>query len=68
MNNLNLLFRFNLNGKVRIKHEWNCVIESTCLVTSLPLVQARMVKTCPKKVNKNFFCTLNNGQLPTLLM
>ena len=28
------------------------MIESTCLVTSLHLVQARMVKTCPKKVNK----------------
>ena len=51
-------------------HEWKYVLESTCLVTSLHLVQARMVKTCPKKVNKKkyFFCTLNKGQLPTLLM
>ena len=29
------------------------MIENTCLVTSLHLVQARMVKTCPKKVNKS---------------
>ena len=55
----------NFNGKERKKHEWKCVIESTCLVTSLHLVQVRMVKTCPKKVNKKiFFCTLNKGQLP----
>ena len=38
--------------KYEKKHEWKCVIESTCLVISLHLVQARMVKTCPKKVNK----------------
>ena len=42
--------------EIRKKHEWKCVIESTCLVTSLHLVQARMVKTCPKKVNKKNIC------------
>ena len=45
-------FILTKNGNARKKHEWKCVIESTCLVTSLHLVQARMVKTCPKKVNK----------------
>ena len=67
MDNLIFLYKY-LNGKVRKKHEWKFVIKSTCLVTSLNLVQARMVKTCLKKVNKNFFCTLNKGQLSTLLM
>ena len=65
MDNLNFLYKLNINGKVRKKHEWKCVIASTCLVTSLHLVQARMVETCPRKI---FFCTLNKGQLPTLSM
>ena len=43
------------NRKVRKKYEWKCVIESTCFVTSLHLVQARVVKTCPKKVKKKIF-------------
>ena len=49
----------------------NFVLESTCLVTSLHLAQARMVKTCQKKGQQEkylFVCTLNKGQLPTLLM
>ena len=46
---------------------WKCVIESTCLVTSLDFVHARMVKTGPKIVNeKNIFLN-NKGQIPTLL-
>ena len=55
-----------MNGKIRKKLEWKCVIESTCLLTSQHLVLARMVKTCPKKgqQEKIFFCTLNMGQLP----
>ena len=46
--------------RMRVWWLWKCVIESTCLV-SLHLVQARMLKTCPKKVNKKRkkFCTLN---------
>ena len=42
------------------------ILDGQCLVKSLHLVQARMVKTCPKKVNKKkyFVCTLNKGQLP----
>ena len=45
------------------KHEWKNVLQRTCLVTSVHLVQARMFKICPKKVNKKkyFFCTLNKG-------
>ena len=50
------------------KHGWKYVLESSCLVTSLCLVQARMVKKCPKKQEKIFVCTLNKGQLPTHLM
>ena len=38
--------------KSKKNHEWKYVLESTCLVTSLHLVPARMVKTYPKKVNK----------------
>ena len=70
MDMLHFLYKYNLNGKVRKKYEWKCVMKSTCLVTSLHLVQARMFKTFPKKVikKKYFFCTLNKGQLPTLLM
>ena len=52
------------------KYEWKCVIESTCLVTSLHLVQARMVKICPKKVNKKKYILVHKtikGQLPTRL-
>ena len=46
-------------------------IESTWLVTSLHLVQARMVKSKhAQKVQqeKIFVCTLNKGLLPTLSM
>ena len=45
----NLIFLYKYNGKVRKKHEWKCVIESTCLEPSLHLVQDRMVKTCTKR-------------------
>ena len=39
---------FHSTGKVRKRHEWQYMLEGTCLVISLHLVQARMVKTCPK--------------------
>ena len=52
MDNLYLLYKYNLNGKVRKKHEWKYVLESSCLVRSLHFVHARKVKTFPKKVNK----------------
>ena len=65
MNYLNILYKYNLNGKVRNKHEWKYVLESTCFVTSLHLVQAGMVKTCPKKVNKKkyFFVHYKQGSI-----
>ena len=28
MDNLIFLYKYNLNGEVRHKHEWKCVIES----------------------------------------
>ena len=38
------------------------MLESTCLVTSPQLVQARMVETCPKKVNKKrYFLYIKQG-------
>ena len=40
MDNLNFMCKQNFNGKVRKKHEWKYVLESTFLVTSLHLVQA----------------------------
>ena len=68
MDNLIFLYKY-LNGKVRKKHEWKFVIKSTCLVTSLHLVQARMVKTYPKKVNKKkyFFIQYTRVNYPLIL-
>ena len=40
--------------KQRKKHEWTYVIESTCLV------QARRVKTCPKKCQQEIFFFLHS--------
>ena len=37
----------NFNGKVRKTHDWKCVIERACLVTSLHLVKAG--QNMPKK-------------------
>ena len=64
MDILNFFYKYNLDGKVRKKYEWKCVMKSACLATSLHLVQARIVKTCPIK-KKYHFCKLNKGQLPT---
>ena len=47
-------------------HEWKYVLESTYLVTSLRLVQVRMVKTCPKKVNK-ILLYIKQGSITHLL-
>ena len=50
------------------KENWNelkCVIKSTCLVTSLHLVQAIPKKDQQEKI---YSCTLDKGQLPTRLM
>ena len=50
-------------------HEGKCVLESTCLGTSLHLVHAKMVKTCQKKVNKkNIFFYIQEGTITHLLM
>ena len=50
MDNLNFLYKKNFNGKVRKKHEWKYVIESTCLVTSLHLGQNTPKKGQQKKI------------------
>ena len=47
------LYKQYFNGKGRKKHKF--VIERTCLVTSLHLVLAKMIKTYPKKINKKIF-------------
>ena len=55
---LHFLYKQNLKGKIRKKHEWKCVIESSCLVTSLQLVQARIIKKCQQeKILKEAVCS-----------
>ena len=51
-------------------YEWKCVIKSTCLVASLHLVQARMVKTYRKKgqQEKNIFLYIKQGSITHSLM
>ena len=58
----------SLNGKVRKKNEGKCVLESTCLVTSLHFVHVKMVKTCPKKVYKEKIIVVpsTRAKLPSL--
>ena len=68
MDNLKFLYKQNINVKVGKKHEWTCVIESTCLVTSLQLAHASQNMLKKGQQEKIFFCALNKGQLPTLLM
>ena len=67
MDNLNFFVWINLNGKVRKKHEWKYVLESTCLVPSLQKVQ-RSKHAKEGQQGKIFFCTLNKGQLTTNFM
>ena len=47
--------------KVRKQHERKNVIE--CLVTSLHLVQARIVKTCPNKAIKKKYLFVNYARV-----
>ena len=55
----------NLNGKVRKKHDWKFVIESTCLVTSLHLVQAIEWSKHAQKgsASKNIFLYIKQGSI-----